>query len=163
MGPETRELVRRLQASLNETIDALLALDDAALDAACSHPCAHGPGEAANIFHLLANDIDHERMHAGQVLSLRHDLRVMQTPAARLLGEWAKERGALIGTMIGLADADLDRRPKPEEWSIRDVVEHTLYWEENSTRAMLREQAGGGPWQPDPALDYAHPVPRPAS
>lgn len=159
MGNETRALIQTLQAAINETLDQLSALSDEQLDVACSHPCGHGPGEAASIWHLLANDIDHEKMHAGQILSLRHDLRAMQTPAARLLGEWLKERAALIGALVGLDDATLDQRPSPGEWSIREAVQHVLYWERDSLTAGLRDLAGGESWRSDPNLRYGGPVP----
>ena len=161
MGSETRALIRALQEAINETLDALSDLTDEHLQAACSHPCGHGPGDTTSIWHLLANDIDHERMHTGQVLSLRHDLRVMQTQPARLIGEWLRERAALVGALVGLPDEALDRRPSPEAWSIRDVVEHTLYWERDSLAAGLRDLAGGERWRADPDLVYGGPIPRP--
>ena len=160
MNGETRRLIRALQEAMNETLDALAALGDEQLAAACSHPCARESAEAGSIWRLLANDIDHERMHAGQVLSLRHDLRVPQTPTARLLGEWVRERAALIDALVGLPDEALDRRTQPEEWSIREVVEHTLYWERDSISAGLQELGSGEPWRPDPEVEYGGPVPR---
>ncbi len=160
MSGETRTLIRALQEAMNETLEALAALSDEQLAAACSHPCARESGETGSIWRLLANDIDHERMHAGQVLSLRHDLSVPQTPTARLLGEWVRERAALIGALVGLPDEALDRRAKPEEWTIREVVEHTLYWERDSIDAGLKELAGGESWRPDPDVAYGGPVPR---
>ena len=161
MSGDTRTLIRALQEAMNETLAALAALNDEQLAAVCSHPCARESGETGSIWRLLTNDIDHERMHAGQVLSLRHDLRVPQTPTARLLGEWVRERAVLIGALVGLPDEALDRRTKPEEWSIREVVEHTLYWERDSISAGLRELADGEPWRPDPAIEYGRPVPGP--
>jgi hypothetical protein len=160
MSSTTRTLIRALQDAMNETLDTLAGLTDEQLDAACSHPCGRGPGDTRSIWHLVANDIDHEKMHAGQILSLRHDLGVMQTQTARLLGEWIKERAALIGALVGLPDEALDRRHKPEEWSIREVVEHTLFWERDSLAATLRDLAGGEPWRADPELQYGGPVPR---
>ena len=161
MDDDVRSLIRMLQVALNETLDALAELADEQLDAACTHPCGRGPEQAGSIRRLLTNDIDHERMHAGQVLGLRHDLGVMQSQTARLLGEWLRERAALIATLVGLPDEALDRRPKPDEWSIREVVEHTLYWERDSLSATLRDLAGGEPWRPDPDVQYGGPVPRP--
>ena len=161
MGSEARILIRRLQEAINQTLDALAGLTDEQLAEACSHPCGHGPGGAASIWHLLANDIDHERMHTGQVLSLRHDLRAMQTQPARLLGEWLRERAALIGALVGLPDDALDRRLTADGWSIREVIEHTLYWERDSLAAGLRDLAGGEPWRSDAGLVYDGPVPRP--
>ena len=161
MGDETRAMIRALQEAINETLDALAGLTDEQLAAACSHACGRGPGDATSVWHLLANQIDHEKMHTGQVLSLRHDLRVMQTQTARLVAEWLRERAALIGALVGLPDEALDRRPNPNEWSIREVVQHTLYWERDALTATLRELADGTRWRPDPNLVYGGPVPQP--
>lgn len=158
-GGETRALIQSLQTAMNDALDQLTALTDEQLNDACSHPCGHGPDEAASIWHLLANDIDHEKMHAGQILSLRHDLRLMQTPAARLLGEWLKERAALIGALVGLEDDALDRRASETEWSIREAAEHVLYWQRDSLAAGLQDLASGEAWRADPNLRYGGPVP----
>ena len=160
MKGDTRTLIRTLQEAMNETLDALADLTDEQLEVVCSHPCGRGPDGNHSVWHLVANDIDHEKMHAGQILSLRHDLGVMQTQTARLLGEWIKERAALIGALVGLPDDALDRRTKPEEWSVREVVEHTLFWERDSLAATLRDLSGGESWRADPTLDYGGPVPR---
>jgi len=160
MAEGTRALIRALQESINATLDRLADLTDEQLDHTCSHPCGRGPSGTRSIWHLLANDIDHETIHTGQVLNLRHDLGVMQTQNARLLGEWVAKRAALVGALIGLSDDDLDRRPADAEWSIRDVVAHTLYWEEDSLAAGLSDLAGGAPWRADPAVTYGGPVPR---
>jgi hypothetical protein len=161
MESDVRRLIRQLQDAMNETLDRLYELADADLEAACSHPCGHGPADTSSIWHLLANDIDHEKMHAGQVLNARHDLRMMQTQPQRLLAEWLKERAALIGTLIGLPDAALDVRLREKEWSFREVVEHVLYWEQDSIAAGLQDLVGGEPWQQDPALRFGGPVPTP--
>lgn len=159
MASETRRLIRELQQAMNETLDRLYELGEPELDAACTHPCGHGPGNASSIWHLLANDIDHEKMHAAQILSNRHDLRLMQTQPQRLLAEWLKERAALIGALIGLPDEALDRRTRENEWSFREVVEHTIYWERDSIATGLNDVAGGAPWLPDPGLQFGGPVP----
>lgn len=160
---EARRLIRELQAAMNATLDRLYALADPDLDAACTHPCGHGPGGTTSIWHLLANDIDHEKMHAGQILNARHDLRLMQTQPQRLLAEWLRERAALIGSLIGLPDEALDLRLREGEWSFRDVVEHVIYWEQDSIGAGLQDLTGGAAWKADPALRFGSPVPRPAT
>jgi len=161
MSDDTRRLIRELQQAMNQTLDSLYDLADAKLDESCTHPCGRGPGQTASLWHLLANDIDHEKMHAAQILSTRHDLRLMQTQTQRLLAGWLQERAALIGSLIGLPDEALDSRVKGE-WSIREAVEHTMFWERDSIQAGLQDIAGGGPWRPDPGLEYGGPVPRQA-
>lgn len=159
---ETRRLIHGLQDAMNETLDRLYDLAPDDLERPCSHPCGHGPEQAASVWHLLANDIDHEKMHAAAILSTRHDLRLMQTQPQRLLAEWLTERAALIGALIGLDDADLDRRTKDGEWSVRETVEHTVFWQRDSIAAGLQDVAGGPDWRPDPALDYSRPAPQPS-
>ncbi|MHB8577078.1 MAG: DinB family protein [Dehalococcoidia bacterium] len=160
METEVRRRLRELQQAMNETLDRLYDLADGSLDHACSHPCGHGPGDATSIWHLLANDIDHEKMHAAQVLNARHDLRLMQTPTQRLLAEWITERAALMGSLIGLPDEALDRRLREGEWSFREMVDHVIYWERDSIAAGLADVAGEVPWKPDRSLEFGGPVPR---
>jgi hypothetical protein len=161
MSEGTRELIRRLQQSFNDTFDRLLALEARDLDHACTHPCGHGPAGSTSIWHLLANDIDHDRMHAAGILNARHDLRLMQTQPERLLAEWMAARGALAGALIGLPDDALDLRLKEGEWSFREMVEHVLFWEDDSIAAGLQDLRTGEPWRADPALQFGGPVPVP--
>ncbi|HEY7296174.1 MAG TPA: DinB family protein [Dehalococcoidia bacterium] len=159
MASETRRLIRELQQAMNATLDRLYELSESDLEHACTHPCGKGPGGTTSIWHLLANDIDHEKLHAAGILNARHDLRLMQTGPQRLLAEWLKERAALIGALIGLEDDQLDLRLREGEWSFREMVEHTIYWEQDSIAAGLRDLAGEEPWRADPELRYGGPVP----
>lgn len=159
----TRQLIRALQQAMNETLDRLCDLMDGDLERACSHPCGGGPGDSSSIWHLLANDIDHEKMHAAQLLNARHDMRLMQTGSERLLAEWLKERAALMGALVGLPDEVLDRRLREGEWSYREMVQHVLYWEADSIEAGLNDIRGAARWRPDPALDFSGAVPGPRS
>jgi hypothetical protein len=161
MPGETRRLIRELQRAMNETLDRLYDLADADLAHECSHPCGHGPHGTTSIWHLLANDVDHEKMHAAQVLNARHDLRLMQTQPQRMLAEWLTQRAALIGTLVGLDDDALDRRLRDGDWSFREMVEHVIYWERDSIAAGLSDVTGGPPWTADRALVYGGPVPHP--
>ena len=53
-------------------------------------------------------------------------------PAQRLVAELYRERALLISSLIGLPDQALDRRPAEGETTIREVIEHVLYWERES-------------------------------
>jgi uncharacterized damage-inducible protein DinB len=160
MGHETDRMIERLRESMDRTLTELAELGTPDLYAGCSHPCARGAGDEQSVRRLVVNGIEHERMHAGQILGLRHDLGVHQDETARLLAEWLRERAALIGALIELPDEALDRRTAPDGWTIREVVEHTLYWERDSVGAGLHELATGERWRPDAGLDYGAPVPR---
>ena len=135
---ESRKLVRELLGSITETVDALLALDDADLDHACSHGCAQGGG----VRRLLVHNVEHDRMHAGAISNARSQARALQeSELARLLRDWLRERVELAGQLLVTPDDALDLKAKGDEWSVRQHVEHVLYWERDTIETALREVA----------------------
>ena len=72
-------------------------------------------------------------MHVGQVYNIRYEAGMMQNgETARLLAEWLRDRAALIASLYGLTNDDLDRRHAEGEYTIRETVEHVLYSSENA-------------------------------
>lgn len=129
MSKQVDRLVEMLLSSLNETLGVLAHLSDAELDDLSEHPCAMG----GSLRDLLTHNIDHEQMHAGQIYSLRYGKRKMQTGQVdRLMAETLRARANLIAALIGLDDKDLDAEAPDDDWTIRQVIEHTLYWERHS-------------------------------
>lgn len=129
MGAQVNQLIETLYASLAETMHVLSALSEAELDNPSAHPCAMGGA----IRDLLNHNIDHERMHAGQVYSARYSLRKMQfSQVDRLLAETLRARVELMAALIGLPDDALEARTPDDQWTIREMIEHTLYWERHS-------------------------------
>lgn len=139
MGKQVDELVDLLLSSLVETLGVLAHLSDAELDDPSEHPCAMG----GSLRDLLTHNIDHEQMHAGQIYSLRYGLRKMQKGQVdRLMAEALQARANLMAALIGLDDKDLDAKAPDDDWTIRQVVEHTLYWERHSIDDLGREKLG---------------------
>jgi hypothetical protein len=131
-------LIRSLSDRIVEVLEQLSTLSDDELDAPCAHPCA----TAGTVRSLLTHNIDHERMHIGQVYNVRYEGKMMQNgETARLLAEWLRDRAMLISSLYGLSDDDLDRRHAEGEYSIRESVEHVLYWEKDSVEGLLIERA----------------------
>jgi hypothetical protein len=129
MGKQTDELVQMLFASLTETLGILAHLSDVELDDLSEHPCAMGGTERD----LLTHNIDHEQMHTGQIYSLRYSMKKMQKGQVdRLMVETIKTRANLISALIGMDDLDLDKHVPDDAWTIRQIVEHTLYWARHS-------------------------------
>jgi len=129
MGKQTDELVQMLISSLSETLGVLSHLSDAELDDLSEHPCAMGGTERD----LLTHNIDHEHMHAGQIYSMRYGMRKMQKGQVdRLMAETIRARADLIAALIGMDDLDLDMQVPDDDWTVRQIVEHTLYWERHS-------------------------------
>ena len=135
---EVSLLIRTLADRIFDSLESLATLDDAELDAPCGHPCATG----GTVRSLLTHNVDHERMHIGQVYNIRYEAGMMQNvETARLLAEWLRDRAALIASLYGLSDADLDRHHAEGQYSIRETVEHVLYWEKDSVEGLLAERA----------------------
>ena len=157
MGQQVNELMQMLQASLAQTLGVLAALSDAELDEHSDHPCAMG----GSVRDLLTHNIDHERMHTGQVFSARYSQRKMQkSEVDRLMAETLKARVELVAALIGLPDDALDARMPDEQWTVRQMIEHTIYWERHSVDELARTQlAGRVPDQSDqPPLEVTDPI-----
>jgi uncharacterized damage-inducible protein DinB len=136
---DVRTIVRRLQDSFNETLNVLYDLPQDYLQQPCGHGCARG-GTARD---LLVHNIFHEKQHTGQVWSLRDQLRLLpgqgnqDLPA--LLADYYTARAQLIAALFGLADDQLDAKPEAGGWTIRETVEHVLYWDRDSIDALHAE------------------------
>jgi hypothetical protein len=85
-------------------------------------------------------------MHRGQIIFARDTLRrLQQERRSRLLADLYVARAELIASLIGLDDEDLDKPPKEGKWSIREVVNHVIYWDRNSIddlSAQFHEDSG---------------------
>jgi uncharacterized damage-inducible protein DinB len=133
---DVKAMIRRLQDSFNETLDVLYDLPQDYLQQPCAHGCARG-GSARD---LLVHNIFHEKQHTGQVWSVRDQLRVLQgwgnqdLPA--LLADYYTSRAQLIAALFGLTDEQLDAKPTDGGWTIRETIEHVLYWDRDSIEAL---------------------------
>ncbi|HEU0296239.1 MAG TPA: DinB family protein [Anaerolineales bacterium] len=139
MGKQVNDLIEQLLSSLTETMGVLSHLSDAELDDLSEHPCAMG----GTVRDLLNHNIDHEQMHVGQVYSLRYSLRKMQKGQVdRLMAETLRARANLIASLMGLDDKDLDAQTPDDDWTIRQMIEHTLYWERHSIDNLADTKLG---------------------
>src|SRR5262245_57227257 len=127
MAATVRDAVRELMEQTMVRLDALLELSSRDLDAPSSHVCAQGK----DVWTLITNDIDHEKIHVGQVLEARYEGRLTATRMQRLLAEWLVERARLIGSLVGLTDEQFNRETAPGEWTFRAVAKHVLTVEQD--------------------------------
>lgn len=157
MGKQVDQLISMLQSSLAETLEVLARLSEAELDDPSDHPCAMG----GTVRDLLTHNIDHERMHVGQIYSARYSLRHMQkSQADRLMAETLRARTDLMAALIGLPDSALDTRTPDDQWTIREMIEHTIYWERHSIDDLAHQKlAQRLPTdRPYPALAVTDPI-----
>jgi hypothetical protein len=138
---ELEDLIRELEDGLRETIAKIDALPEEYLDAACRHACARGGA----VWDLITHNIEHERMHHGNVVGVRDSLRrLQQDRKSRLIAEYYIARATLIASLFGLPDAALDEKAPPERWregrwTIREEVAHVLGTDRGSIDDMVAE------------------------
>ena len=137
MAATVREAIRELMAQTTATIDALIEAADRELAQPSSHACAQGK----DVWTLITNDIDHEKIHIGQILEARYEAKLTASPMQRLAAEWLAERARLIGSLIGLTDEQFNRETKPGEWTYRVVAKHVLSLEQDSLKTIAADKA----------------------
>ena len=120
------------------TIDALLEASDRELAMSSSHGCAQGK----DAWTLITNDIDHEKIHTGQVLEARYESRITASPMERLVAEWLAERARFIGSLVGLTDEQFNSETAARQWTYRVVAKHVLTLEQDSLKTISADQVG---------------------
>ena len=137
MAETVREAIRELLEQTMVTMGALLEASDRELPMRSSHACAQGK----NVWTLLTNDIDHEKIHTGQVVEGRYESRITPSPMDRLVAEWLAERARFISSLLGLTDEQFNRETAPGQWTYRVIAKHLLMLERDSLKTIADDQA----------------------
>ena len=137
MAATVRDAIRELMEQTMATMDALLEASDRELTMPSSHACAQGK----DMWTLIANDIDHEKIHTGQILEARYEARITASPMQRLAAEWLAERARLVGSLIGLTDEQFNSETAPNQWTYRVVAKHVLTLEQDSLKTIAADRA----------------------
>jgi hypothetical protein len=132
MAATVEGAIRELMESTLQTLEALVPLADSELVAPSDHVCAQGK----DVWTLITNDIDHEKIHVGQILDGRYENRITQTAMARLIAEWLVERARLVGALVGLDDAQFNSPTAEGEWTYRQIAKHAFAVEQDSLRSI---------------------------
>ena len=136
MAATTREAIRELLQQTISTIDTLLEASDEELTMPSSHGCAQGK----DLWTLLTNDIDHEKIHTGRVLECRFESKMTSSPMERLVAEWLAERARFVGSLVGLTDEQFNSESAPGEWTYRVIAKHVLALEQDTLRTIASDQ-----------------------
>jgi hypothetical protein len=137
MAATVRGAIRELLEQTMATIDTLLATPEGELASPSSHVCAQGK----DLWTLITNDIDHEKIHTGQVLEGRYESRITASPRDRLIAEWLAERARFVGALIGLTDEQFNAETAPGQWTYRVVAKHVLSLEQDSLKTVAADRA----------------------
>src|SRR5438876_4433125 len=137
MAATVRGAVRELLEQTMATMNALLEASDRELPMPSSHACAQGK----DVWTLITNDIDHEKIHTGQVLEGRYESRLTASPMNRLIAEWLAERARFIGSLVGLTGEQCNAETAPVQWAYRVVAKHVLPREQGSLQTTAADRA----------------------
>jgi Mycothiol maleylpyruvate isomerase N-terminal domain len=105
-----------------------------------SHACAQGK----DLWTLLTNDIDHEKIHTGQILEGRYESRITASPLQRLMAEWLAERARFVGSLIGLTNEQFNAETAAGQWTYRVVAKHVLMLEQDTLKTISSDRAERG-------------------
>lgn len=138
MSSQVSQLIERLQQQMNRAVEVFDGVEGSEPS---DHPCAM----RGNLNDLLAHNAEHEKMHLGQLSDRRYALGLLQkSPRQRYLAEWYRERAALISLLLDLPDEALDQETEPGVTTIRQIVEHVLYWDTSSVEDTAKRYGSGG-------------------
>jgi hypothetical protein len=137
MAATVRAAIRELMEQTMATMDALIEASERELGAPSSHACAQGK----DVWTLITNDIDHEKIHTAQVLEGRYESRITASPMQRLLAEWLAERARFVGSLIGLTDEQFNSGTAPKQWTYRVVAKHVITLEQDSLKSIAADRA----------------------
>jgi hypothetical protein len=137
MAATVRAAVRELMEQTMATMDALIEASEGDLAAPSSHACAQGK----DVWTLITNDIDHEKIHTAQVLEGRYETGTTASPMQRLVAEWLAERARFVGSLIGLTDRQFNSETAPNQWTYRVVAKHVLTLEQDSLKSIAADRA----------------------
>lgn len=132
MASTVRETVTQLLESTRDVIDQLLTLPIDEIPMPSSHTCAQGK----DLWALITNDIDHETIHAGQVLEARYEARSTASPMERLVSEWLVARAKFISSFVGMDDQRFNDETAPGGWTYRGIARHLIQLDQDSLRTI---------------------------
>jgi hypothetical protein len=115
---------RRLRATRADLLDALMGLDDAALERPWRW--RGRPDELRFALLRLADDEEEATISVAETLAA---LGWRQPEPQRILGLAEISRGWQLGELVGVPDDLLDREPAPGEWPLRRVLAHQIVTE----------------------------------
>lgn len=72
---------------------------------------------------------DHEMSHVVQVAKTRQAINAQPTEAQMILAQTLQARAALAAAIVGMTDEQIESKPSPDEWSVRELVEHVIRYD----------------------------------
>lgn len=142
-NPQVQAYIRQLHTRMDRAVEVF---SSATGEEPSEHVCAMN----GNLNDLLAHNAEHEKMHLGQISDRRYAMgHIQRTPRQRFLAEWYRERAHLISLLLDLPDDALDVVTEDGFTTIRQIVEHVLYWDMDSVEHAAAQlssqpQAMGG-------------------
>ncbi|MDP2873250.1 MAG: DinB family protein [Bacillota bacterium] len=72
---------------------------------------------------------DHEMSHLVQVQKTLQAIGHQPTEVQMILAQTMQARAALAAAILSLSDEQLEAKPSPDTWSVREVLEHIVRYD----------------------------------
>lgn len=113
-------MLAEIRAARAQTLTALADLDEK------EFPLPTTDKRWSEVRRVLLRFGDHLREHVTQIDAIRAGIGRSPSMPERILARSEEAWGLLLASMVGLQDDDLDKAPRPGDWTIRQVLEHFL-------------------------------------
>ena len=135
---ESSRFAVALMRQLTATVERLASASEDDL----AHDIDHGCAMDGGLRRLLVHNAEHDRQHAAPISNARQNARQMpEAELPRLIRDLIHQRAEVVSLLLGMDDALLDAQAPNDDWSVREHVEHVLYWEDDSMTAAVRDLA----------------------
>ncbi len=115
------ELAGKLMAQRIETIEALKGIEAGRLNV--RNQDGRPLRGVMRVMH------DHEMSHVVQVAKTKQAIGAAPTEAQMILSQTLQARAALAAALVGMTDEQIEHKPAPDQWSVREIVEHVLRYD----------------------------------
>lgn len=72
---------------------------------------------------------DHELSHVVQVQKTKQAIGAAPTEVQMILAQTLQARAVLAALLVGMTDEQIEEKPSPDQWSVREIVEHVLRYD----------------------------------
>jgi uncharacterized damage-inducible protein DinB len=133
----SHQAIQELLTSTLQLIETFADLDARGLGCDSGHPCANG----GDVWQLMANLVDHETEHTGNVAMARYESASPRTPAQRMLGEWLEARTRFASHLVGMSDEQYEAPMAEGQWSFAKSVKHLVELQRHACETVKAEAA----------------------
>jgi hypothetical protein len=161
MADDVKALAKQLQDKINEVVEGLLEFEDVDLDKLVTLDAGNGHTLSTTPRAAIRSYIEEYNAHKGQIAGNQYLTSVSRiaeqvqkeggftrpydrSEIARLAGDLLVAAAQVSAQLVGYPSQLIDERPKENEWTIREILDHLIKMEEAFSILGLMKKASQG-------------------